>query len=70
MGFCVGKILSFPTLKEVVRKHWKLKNEVSIKLHSNCAFILEFKDDEDHRIVLALGSFCIPKCFFHPEALV
>ncbi|KAI3848479.1 hypothetical protein MKX03_031746 [Papaver bracteatum] len=49
VGFCVGKRLSFPAVKEAVTKNWKLKNEVSIKLHSNCAFIFEFKEDENRK---------------------
>lgn len=39
IGFCMGKRLSFPAFKEAVSNHWKFKNEVSIKLHGNCAFI-------------------------------
>lgn len=64
VGFCVGKRLSFPAVKEAASKHWKLKNEVSIKLHGNGAFIFEFKDDEDRKSVLELGSFYISKCLF------
>lgn len=64
VGFCVGKRLSFPVIKEAVSKLWNLKNEVSIKLHGSCAFIFEFKEDEDRRKVLELGSFDISKCLF------
>ncbi|KAI3946197.1 hypothetical protein MKW98_008790 [Papaver atlanticum] len=61
VGFCVGKRLSFPAIKESVSKLWNLKNEVS-KLHSNCTFFFEFKDEEDRKKVLELGSFNISKC--------
>ncbi|RZC76286.1 hypothetical protein C5167_000417 [Papaver somniferum] len=64
VGFCVGKRLSFATVKDAATKHWKLKNEVSIKLHSKCAFIFEFKEDEDRKKVLKLGSFYISSCLF------
>ncbi|KAI3893215.1 hypothetical protein MKX03_007047 [Papaver bracteatum] len=52
VGFCAGKRLSFPAVNKAVDNHWKLKNEVSIKLHGNCDFIFDFKDDEDRRSVL------------------
>lgn len=64
VGFCVGKRLSFPAVKDAATKHCKLKNEVSIKLHSNYAFTFEFKEDEDRKKVLELGSFCISSCLF------
>lgn len=37
---------------------------MNIKLHSNCAFIFEFKEDEDCRKIVELGSFYISKCLF------
>ncbi|KAI3990405.1 hypothetical protein MKX01_021340 [Papaver californicum] len=62
--FFMGRRLSFPAVKEAVSKHWNLKNEVTIKLHRNGAFVFEFKDKEDRRSVLELGSLYISKSLF------
>ncbi|XP_026377579.1 uncharacterized protein LOC113271871 [Papaver somniferum] len=64
VGFFVGKHLSFSAVKLGVSKMWKLKSEVSIKLHGDCAFIFKFSDAEDRKKVLESGSFYITNTLF------
>ncbi|XP_026432075.1 uncharacterized protein LOC113329414 [Papaver somniferum] len=59
VGSFVGKRLSFDAVKIAVSKIWKFKQEVSIKLYNNSAFIFEFKEEEDRNLVLETSSIVI-----------
>lgn len=64
IGFFVGPRLSFSLVQDAVTKLWKLKSEVRISIHGDNAFVFNFVNEEDRRVSLEQGAFCIDKKLF------
>ncbi|KAL5699922.1 hypothetical protein ACHQM5_025444 [Ranunculus cassubicifolius] len=60
VGFFLDKKLPFNTVKEEVRKHWKLRGDIEVALDGDIFYFTVY-NEEDRRDILKEGSIIIAK---------